>query len=290
MMDSIRNRVNLFTGMELSTFLYLVVSTIALMINFDSLNIGYQIIFPLAHLLIVYYLYFVPVFRGLDNWYGFIANWYPLILILFFYSELGVINLASGEIYDVYLQSAEEYIFGGQVSMLWVRNWPDPVLSWFLNISYAMYYFMVVGAPMLVSHKVGYRQGQHILLMIIITFYISYSIFLIVPTAGPLYLFPPVDNSATQTLAAKLVSLILTLGDAWGSAFPSCHVAVTIVLTFGAMLYSRRIGLFLLPFMLMLILATVYGQIHYAVDVLGGIVLAFVVLMFRNRLKKYVPE
>lgn len=289
MIAIIRNRVNHFSGLEASTFLYLILCSIFLMLNLERLNVEYQIIFPLVHILIVYFLFHIPDLRGRDDWHGFVANWYPLVLILFFYSELGVINLASGEIYDVYLQSAEEYIFGGQVSMLWVRNWPDPVLSWFLNISYAMYYFMVVGVPMLVSRLVGHREGQHLLLMIIITFYISYSIFLIVPTAGPLYLFPPVDNSATQTLAAKLVSLILALGDAWGSAFPSCHVAVTIVLTFGAMLYSLRMGLYLVPFMLMLIMATVYGQIHYAVDVLGGIALAFVVLLFRNKIKNYAP-
>ena len=56
-----------------------------------------------------------------------------------------------------------------------------------------------------------------------------YAVFLAFPVAGPRYLFPPAVNAATTVPAAAVTHRLLQGASAWGTAFPSSHVAVALV-------------------------------------------------------------
>ncbi|MDH5178191.1 MAG: phosphatase PAP2 family protein [Gammaproteobacteria bacterium] len=273
-----------YTLVDRWTLSYMLIASFALFWHFSALPLYLQVLLPVAHALIFWLIYSLPQIRRRGGVGEFLGDWYPLMLILGFYSEVGEINRAVGIHHDEPLQQMEAMIFGSQVAMEWIRAWPNPVFSWFVHLGYALYYFVVVGTPLVISRLVGRAEGQRLLLLALITFYTCYTIFLIMPTAGPLYAFPPADNEATRTGTAVIVAWLLKTGDAWGSAFPSAHVAVTAVLTIGAFLVHRAVGLFLFPIMVLLSIATVYGQIHYAVDALGGLILAGLVLLFRKQL------
>jgi membrane-associated phospholipid phosphatase len=79
---------------------------------------------------------------------------------------------------------------------------------------------------------------------------------------------------ATDVWPARFAAWLLDHGDSWGAAFPSSHVAASVVATGMALRYWRPVGLLLMPFTGGLILAVVYGQFHYAVDALAGLVVA----------------
>jgi membrane-associated phospholipid phosphatase len=70
---------------------------------------------------------------------------------------------------------------------------------------------------------------------------------------------------------------------AWGTAFPSSHVAAALVAAGCAWRALRPLGMTLVPLALLMSLATVYGQFHYAVDALAGAALAAVVLFAGRR-------
>ena len=273
-----------YTLIDRWTLAYTLIASLALIWHWGNLTLSLQLSLPLAHGLVLYFLYSLPAIRRQGTVCQFIGDWYPFLLILVFYSEVGELNRAGGRSFDEPIQQLESWVFGSQVAMEWIRAWPNVLFSWLANLGYSLYYFIVVGTPMVVGRMVGHEAGQRLLLMALIAFYVSYTIFLIMPVAGPLYQFPQADNIATRTGTALIVTWLLKSGDAWGSAFPSAHVAVTTVLTIGAFLEHKRIGFFLLPLMIMLILATVYAQIHYAVDALAGLLLAGFILMFRRRL------
>jgi membrane-associated phospholipid phosphatase len=76
---------------------------------------------------------------------------------------------------------------------------------------------------------------------------------------------------------------LLGAGSAWGTAFPSSHVAVALIAATCARRGARPLGAVLLPTAALLSLATVYGQLHYAVDVLAGIGLAVAALTADRR-------
>jgi membrane-associated phospholipid phosphatase len=57
------------------------------------------------------------------------------------------------------------------------------------------------------------------------------------------------------------------------AAFPSSHVGVTLVLLLLAWRSgSRRLFYWVLPFLLLMCLATVYIRAHYAIDVFAGLI------------------
>ena len=61
-----------------------------------------------------------------------------------------------------------------------------------------------------------------------------------------------------------------------GGAFPSAHVAGSVVTLLCAWRYSRPAGLMLAPVVLGIVVATVYGRYHYFVDLPAGILVGVV--------------
>lgn len=102
--------------------------------------------------------------------------------------------------------------------------------------------------------------------------------FLLFPVAGPRYAFPYVHNAATAVAPAVLTQKLLDQAAAWGTAFPSSHVAAALAASVSAWQGWRPLGAILLPLSLVLSAGTVYGQLHYAVDALAGAALAGLVL------------
>jgi membrane-associated phospholipid phosphatase len=71
---------------------------------------------------------------------------------------------------------------------------------------------------------------------------------------------------------------VLENGSSYGAAFPSSHVAATLVATGAAAIASRGLGLVLGVPSLLLTIGVVYCQLHYAVDALAGVLVAGVVM------------
>ena len=65
---------------------------------------------------------------------------------------------------------------------------------------------------------------------------------------------------------------------------------VTVAVLVEAGRRSRKTFLGFLPFALGLLLATVFGRYHYVVDVLAGVVLAFVVGGVARAIARKVPQ
>jgi len=208
---------------------------------------------------------------------------YPLLLTAALYTEIGLINVAAGVSGDARVQAWEEALFGGQPSTEWIRAWPWPWLSWILHLGYLSYYFILAAAPLglwLSGRRDGARRA---VLLMMVTFYACYTAFLCFPVAGPRYAFPPAENAATATLPARLAGRLLDRAAAWGTAFPSSHVAVALVASACAARSWRALGAVLVPAALLLTLGTVYGQFHYAVDALAGVAMAGAVLVLSDR-------
>jgi len=212
-----------------------------------------------------------------------LAEFYPLALTLGFYAHVGLVNEAHGVAHDVLVQGWEQALFGGQPSAAWIRGFPNPAWSSLMHAAYLSYYLILLAAP-LGLWLAGKRLAARVtLLLTMATFYVCYTSFLAFPVAGPRYLFPPAANAATAVPVAAFTHRLLEGGSAWGTAFPSSHVAAALVAASCAWRGSTRLGLLLVPPALLLSLATVYAQLHYAVDALAGAALAALVLLAGRR-------
>ena len=242
-------------------------------------RIPHERIAPLlaVHVLLIVLVCLMPRARRAGAVGRFLGDWYPLLLVTALYTEVGLVNLADGRAYDRLVLGWEQSVFGFQPAREWIRRSPSVWLSWVLYLGYLAYYPIIAAAP-LALWVTGQREAmRRVMTTIMATFYLCYTVFLLFPVVGPRHVFAAADNVATQTGIAQLTARFLEHVAAWGAAFPSSHVAVSVAATAAAFLEWRAIGLMLVVPTALLSLGSVYGQFHYAVDVLAGLGLGLAV-------------
>ena len=242
----------------------------------------------LAHVLMVALVCLAPRARARGGAARFWGEWYAMFLLAGLYGEVGVLTINAGLHNDALIERLEVFLFGSEVSYRWIREMPVVWFSWFVHSCYLSYYLMLFASPAglwIVGKREAARQT---IFAIVVTFFVCYVVFLFFPVAGPRYAFALAHNAATEVAPARWAQWLLDRGDSWGAAFPSSHVAASVVATGMAWRHWRRLGAALAPFTLGLILAVVYGQFHYAVDALSGLMVAGVMLAVMQLQK--VPE
>ena len=266
-----------FTPVDIATLLYVAVATGAVLAFTGEDHAGWDSLM-VANALLVALVLLAPRAREAGPVGRFLGDWYPLLLLGGLYAEVGVVNVDLGYQHDLAIQRLEVLVFGSQVSYRWIREMPSPVLSWLLHTCYLAYYAILYGCPLGLWFSGRHDPARRTIFAVMVTFYVCYVMFLFFPVAGPRYTFDQAHNAATAVWPAELTQRVLDLGDAWGAAFPSSHVAAAVVATLCALRYWRRLGLVLTPLCVGLIAAVVYGQFHYAVDALAGLIVAGAVL------------
>lgn len=262
---------------DFATILYVAVTTAAVLLFADSDPTTWKWLLT-AHVLIVALVAIAPRARSAGPAGQFFGDWYPMFLLVAFYVEVGLLNLDVGDHHDLAIQRLEQWVFGSQVSFRWIREMPNPVLSWVLHTCYLAYYAILLFAPLGLWLSGRREATRRTIFAVVTTFYFCYLIFLFFPVAGPRYAFPLPHNAATAVWPARTAQWLLDLGDSWGAAFPSSHVAGALVATLCALRFWRPLGFALLPWTIGLILAVVYGQFHYGVDALSGVMVGIAVV------------
>ena len=79
-----------------------------------------------------------------------------------------------------------------------------------------------------------------------------------------------------------MVDFIYAKGENPGAAFPSSHVAATFLIAWWGTKYFGRMKIFYWLTCLFLPIATVYCMFHYAVDVIGGLLLGVLAILTFN--------
>ena len=214
-----------------------------------------------------------------------LANFYPMAVIPLIYESLGaLIPALRGVEHDDWLVVADRAIFHADPTV-WLERFVWPPLTDLFLLAYSTYYFfpIVVGVAL-------WRKDPGIAKMFIFclsfTFYLSYAGYFAVPAKGPRVALASEQTVAlettpvSRTISQKLNELEHTKDD----AFPSGHTMVTVFCLLVAHRETRRLFRAWLPVAILLVASTIYCRFHYVVDVLAGLVLAFVSLPLGERL------
>lgn len=225
-----------------------------------------------------------PSLRRHGGFTELLGEVYPLVLTVVLYGAIGTLNAASGVLHDGRIQAWEQTIFGGQPSMAWIRAVPSPAFSTLMHAAYLSYYLILTTGPLALWYSGRRNEARRTVLACMATFFACYGVFLLFPVAGPRYVFPLATNDATAIGIARFTQRLLEGGSAIGTAFPSSHVAASAALSVQTFLGWPRLGAPLVAASVLLTLATVYCQFHYATDALAGAVLAAAVLALSQTL------
>lgn len=207
----------------------------------------------------------------------FCREWYPGLFFIFGFEEIGYLaDMVTPERFHQALIALDYAIFGVHPTV-WLGQFARPWLTEMLMFCFASFYFLIPFVGLVLYFKNKQEELSELLLTAGIAFYICFLIFIFLPAEGPwitmIHLHPEPLKGGPFTW---FVYFVEGLGTIRGGAFPSSHVAVAVVVLIAAYRHQRVLFHGLLPVIIGLLVSTVYGRFHYAVDVLSGVLVGLV--------------
>jgi len=212
-------------------------------------------------------------------------DFYPAAFIPFVFESLGpLIASARASARDEWLIAADRWIFGVDVTV-WLERFVRPWRTDLLYLCYASYYFfaLVLGAALWRRRP---SDARRYIFTLTVCYFISYIGYFLVPALGPRFALASRQTLVLETtaLSRAISTTINELERTKFDVFPSGHTMIATAVLLVAWKRERRVFWFLLPVGIGLILSTVYCRYHYVVDVLAGLVLAFLAVPLGDRI------
>ncbi len=202
---------------------------------------------------------------------------YPLPLLLFWWGQLEhEIPLLWGSYWTTdWLVRGDAALFGGHPTVL-VQSlftaWLDELMA-FCYLSY--YLFLAV--PVVLVFKRRFASAVASYGAILLTYAANFTLFVLFPANSPpqiLQQYPDLQASPfTGFVLGDLIRSLQATDSVTGAAFPSSHIAGSMVCTLVALRFVPRLGRALVPLLIGMSIATVYLGYHHALDPIFGLLL-----------------
>lgn len=229
--------------------------------------------------------------RSASGWWQVVRDFLPFAFAVWVYENMhdvaAILHLSDRH---EWLIAADEWMFGGVNPVVWMQRWIHPRLTDAMILAYTGYYFY---PPVLAL--VLYRRGQRerfrdLMLAVVITFYVGLIGYFAVPATDPWLTMRErfsVDLQgsplALQALSLYTISSFKVPRD----CFPSLHLAVSLVVLVFAWRFWRSFFWVALPCVAALAVATIYLRVHYVIDLVVAIPLAWFGVWAASRLNRW---
>lgn len=205
---------------------------------------------------------------------------FPVISVLIIFDSLGLIvhNINPHDI-DYLLIRLDYIIFGGYPTIFMERI-INSFLTDILQVAYSTYYFLPVILGVVLKIKKKNEEFEKSLFLILLCFYLSYVGYILFPALGPRYAMEHLQERQISGffLSKPIQDILNLLEGVKRDAFPSGHTGIALTVLLLAYRYARGLFWIMLIPVALLIFATMYLRYHYAVDVIGGILLTIVTI------------
>ena len=249
-------------------------ATAFLMVLFREQVVYWPLLFCLHLTTAAFLLWLRSLSSQARSFWKFLHDWYPVLVLPLFYKEVEFLAAAFGDWgLTQPIRSLEANLFQGHPSLYLSERWSWVPLSEYLHFCY--FSFMVM-LPVVGGYWYGRGQMlafRELLFLVCVAFYGSYLFFILFPVDSPFYLADPPGGPLADYFFYNLVHEISSRGGARGGAFPSTHVSGAVIVLVGAWKRQRQLAYLLTPLVLGVIVATVYGRFHYALDTIAGLAL-----------------
>jgi len=237
---------------------------------------AYHLAFNLSVILLVLFLSFRR--RGRLS-VATVSLWYPMGLYALFYYQTGLINrVVVPQFLDGFFMNLDVRIFGKFPGFFFHGNHGNAFLDEFFHFFYFSYYLIIPLTGILLFCK-DVKLFESFVFQLSSLFYVCFFSYLFLPVEGPIALRN--EYYHPEGLFRTLVDLIYAKGENPGAAFPSSHVATTFLIAWWGSTHFARMKIFYWLTCLFLSISTVYCMFHYAVDVMGGLLLGlFAIITF----------
>jgi membrane-associated phospholipid phosphatase len=202
----------------------------------------------------------------------FVRHWYPLPLYIFFFEELqGLVHVIFPGWFDRWLIQFDFNLAGVHPSV-WLNQFANPVLNDAMQFAYMTYFLFLVILPGILYFEKQFNSFWTVMTATAIAHYTVYVVAILFPIESPffslayLHSAPLLGGPFTAT-----IELVERFGRVHGAAFPSAHVAGSMVAILAARRYKPWLYWICAPLFVAMCVATAYGRYHYVADVIAGI-------------------
>jgi membrane-associated phospholipid phosphatase len=210
--------------------------------------------------------------RSQNSVIRFARDWYPLPLYIAFFEELqGLVHAIFPGWFDRWLIEFD-YGFAGVHPSVWLARFSSHAMNEFMQFAYLTYFLYLVILPAILYVNKDRLAYWTVMTSTAVAHYSVYAIALLFPIESPYYsLASLASHPHPGGWFTATVGLIEHFARVHGAAFPSAHVAGSMVALLDAHRYRRWLFWVSLPFFASMCVATIYGRYHYVADVLAGI-------------------
>ena len=237
--------------------------------------------------------FLAPLLRGRRHFVPrLLGEIYLPFLFPMFYAEmeyLGLIFFDFHDSLDPALIQLEDWLFGFQPSLEWSRAWPWPWFHEIMEFAYFTYYFLAAGFLVLAFRTAGLADTTRWNLVrdfvrdLSATMLICYTMYTLFPAWGPKY-FQVGYVEVGGWIFTDIMRHIHENGALLGAAFPSSHVAASMIPWWHTWKNFPRQRWWMTTIFVLLCMSTVYNRYHYVVDVYAGLLLGGMVMYLGDRL------
>lgn len=234
-----------------------------------------------------------------------------MVTLSWFYPDTYEVNRVLPNL-DHLFAGWEQQLFGCQPALLFSQVCPWGWFSELMCLGYVSYFPLMVTILFYYFFR-RYKEFGMASYVLISSFFVYYTIFVILPVTGPQFyylavgtdkiaagIFPNLTDwflTHSERMASPgwsdgffhhLLDITHDAGERPTAAFPSSHVGVTTVIMLLAA-HTRSKGLFfsMLPFFILMCFSTVYIYAHYVIDAIAGFLTGIVIyVVLRLRAKK----
>jgi membrane-associated phospholipid phosphatase len=215
----------------------------------------------------------------------FVRSWYPLPLYIFFFEELQyLVHAFFPGWFDRWL-IAFDYNLAHVHPSVWLAQFANPALNDFMQFCYMTYFLFLVMLPALLYFQKERAAFWTVMTGTALAHYTVYVVALLFPIESPYFALASLNTKPlTGGPFTAAIELVEHFGRVHGAAFPSAHVAGSMVAIWAAHRYKPWLFWICLPFFIGMCVATVYGRYHYVADVLAGIAVGSIAWLVAERL------
>lgn len=224
--------------------------------------------------------------------YGLFRNIAIVVILYVIYSQIfDIIDFVNPDIIDETLIAIDRAVLGTDISLI-ANQFTHPLLTEVLQIAYFLFFVAMLSQGIILYQRKDLYDFNYFIRNIIFAFYFSYIGYILFPAIGPrftigdfsaisqqlpgLWLTEPIRGLINS--AGGITDTLLAAEQVNKDCMPSGHTMMTVINLYLAYRLRLSIRHIILVVSFLIIFSTLYLQYHYLVDVVAGIICAFISL------------